>query len=146
MSWFGCALAGADRLYVSAANEKETELAAYPQLTSGVSSTRAGSALPTIALITSVVAAGAPAPAQAQTGQPGCGMRDRMVDHLKTTYGEVRRGGGLQSATGLMELYVSEEGSWTLLLTRPDGTSCPVAVGEAWRNDATPFPQGEKPA
>ena len=83
---------------------------------------------------------------QAESGQPGCGQRDRMVKHLETTYGEVRQGGGLQSATGLMELYVSDGGSWTLLLTRPDGTSCPVAVGEAWRQDGPAAPKGEKPA
>ena len=71
----------------------------------------------------------------ADAPQPGCSDRERMVNHLSATYGEKLRGAGLQSATGLMELYVSEEGSWTLLLTRPDGTSCPVAVGEQWRHD-----------
>ncbi len=97
-------------------------------------------------VLSTAVVGGLPGSAWAEAGQDKCGQRDRMVEHLKATYGEIRRGGGLQSATGLMELYVSSEGSWTLLLTRPDGTSCPVAVGEAWRNDGTPFPKGEKPA
>lgn len=92
-----------------------------------------------------VATAMAVAPAVAESRASGCGERKLMVDHLKSTYGEQRMGGGLQSATGLVELYVSAEGTWTLLLTRPDGTSCPIAVGEAWRND-NPVPLGEKPA
>lgn len=71
----------------------------------------------------------------ADANPAGCGQRDVMVKHLSKAYGEKRLGAGLQSATGLMELYVSTQGSWTLLLTRPDGTSCPVAVGEQWRQD-----------
>lgn len=79
-------------------------------------------------------------PAEAQWRPPACSERDKLISHLSKAYGEKRQGAGLQSSTGLMELYVSEEGSWTLLLTRPDGTSCPVAVGEQWRDD----PPGEK--
>lgn len=78
---------------------------------------------------------GVAAPGAAQAGPAACSERDKLIAHLSKKYGETRQGAGLQSATGLMELYVSEEGSWTLLLTRPDGTSCPVAVGEQWRQD-----------
>lgn len=87
-------------------------------------------------------------PAAAQSTAAGCSDRTVMVKHLKSAYGETRLGAGLQSETGLMELYVSKGGSWTLLLTRPDGTSCPVAVGENWLQDnpADPTDPDGKPA
>lgn len=70
--------------------------------------------------------------AHARTPIAACGERDKMVVHLEKKYGEVLRGAGLRSHDGVLELYVSKEGSWTLLLTRPDGRSCPIAVGEHW--------------
>lgn len=81
--------------------------------------------------------------AQAQTPIAACGQRDKMVGHLEKKYGEVLRGAGLRSNDGVLELYVSKQGSWTLLLTRPDGRSCPIAVGEHWHmnqaaDEATP--------
>lgn len=79
----------------------------------------------------------------AAAAEEGCSARDKMVGHLENKYGERLRGAGLQSLDGLMELYVSDKGSWTLLLTRPDGKSCPVAVGEHWM-DQNPTPAGEK--
>lgn len=84
-----------------------------------------------------------PETAAAQSSAVGCSDRTVMVKHLKTAYGETRLGAGLQSETGLMELYVSKGGTWTLLLTRPDGTSCPVAVGENWLQDEPIDPDGE---
>lgn len=83
------------------------------------------------------VALAAPTPAEAQfTVHPmACEARVSMVDKLKSQYGETRRGAGLQSDTGIVELYVADDGSWTLLLTLPNGQSCPVAVGEAWEDD-----------
>ncbi|MEL6316778.1 MAG: hypothetical protein AAFR16_03955 [Pseudomonadota bacterium] len=80
------------------------------------------------------IASSEPAVAQTSNGVV-CGDRDIMVAHLDRHYGEVRRGAGLQSANGVMELFVSETGSWTLLLTRPNGRSCPVAAGEAWQQE-----------
>lgn len=79
----------------------------------------------------------------AAVAEEGCSAREKMVGHLEKKYGEKLRGAGLQSLDGLMELYVSDKGSWTLLLTRPDGKSCPVAVGEHWM-DQQPTPAGEK--
>lgn len=70
------------------------------------------------------------APAAAQNG--ACRQRDALVGHLKSRYGEELRGAGMNSSDGILELYVSDTGSWTLLLTRPNGTSCAVAVGNHW--------------
>ncbi len=73
--------------------------------------------------------------AQAQVGHypAGCAARDDIVRYLESRYGETLMGAGRQSPNAIMELYVSETGSWTVIVTRPDGTSCPIAVGEDWR-------------
>lgn len=76
-----------------------------------------------------------PASAEFKLHPQSCEKRADIVSKLKTKYGEVRRGAGLESETGVVELYVAKSGSWTLLVTLPNGLSCPVAVGEAWQED-----------
>jgi hypothetical protein len=39
-----------------------------------------------------------------------------------------------------MEVFVSSAGTWTILATRTDGTSCVVSAGEGW--EATNFVKG----
>ena len=40
-----------------------------------------------------------------------------------------------------MEVYASEKtGSWTILLTKPDGVACLVASGGMWEPHAGPRP------
>ena len=42
---------------------------------------------------------------------------------------------GLQANGHLVEVFVSNDGaSWTIVVTRPDGWSCIVAVGEHWES------------
>ncbi|MGM0584772.1 MAG: hypothetical protein ACQEUZ_08975 [Pseudomonadota bacterium] len=54
---------------------------------------------------------------------------------LSSAYGEQRRGYGLEEeqAGGVVELWASEEtGSWTLILTTPEGLACLLASGRHW--------------
>ncbi len=39
---------------------------------------------------------------------------------------------GLVSNGSINEVLASKDGSWTIIVTRPDGMSCVVAAGEAW--------------
>ena len=74
----------------------------------------------------------APATLHAQT--TNCAARDTVVQKLETGYGETFGGGGLQNASRIFEVWFSEEkGTWTILMTRPDGTSCIMASGTNWR-------------
>ena len=41
---------------------------------------------------------------------------------------------------GVIELYTSEKGSWTLLLTQPTGVSCLIAAGDNWETMPEPKP------
>ncbi len=47
-------------------------------------------------------------------------------------YSEIPVAMGLASNGGVIEVLASENGSWTLLVTMPDGTSCVLAAGESW--------------
>jgi len=66
--------------------------------------------------------------------QISCAERDKVVERLATGYGESFQGGGLQSEEQVIEVWFSEEdGTWTILLTRAEGTSCVMASGTNWR-------------
>ena len=39
---------------------------------------------------------------------------------------------GLSTDGGLIEIYSSEKGTWTILVTRPSGITCLVAAGDNW--------------
>ena len=64
-----------------------------------------------------------------------CASRDAAVVQLADHYAESVKGRGL-TADGkvMLELFVSKDGSWTLLASDVDGKSCPIAAGEAWHN------------
>ena len=66
-----------------------------------------------------------------------CAPRDTAVTHLDKQFEEKVSGRGL-AANGkrMIELYVSESGSWTMLASDPRGHSCIVASGEDWQSIA----------
>lgn len=67
------------------------------------------------------------------SAMPHCGDRDTVVSALGDLYGEHHVASGLQSSTGLLEIWSSGDGgSWTILLTRPDGVTCVMASGTYW--------------
>lgn len=101
-------------------------------------------ALATVASAALAIAA-FPAP-QAAAQSVRCVDREQIVETLQNSYGEVRRGVGLQSGGAVLELYVSEGGGWTLLLTRPDGSACPIMAGEAWEEEASKLALIDTPA
>lgn len=62
-----------------------------------------------------------------------CGDRSRIVDELGKTYQETGQARGLVSQVQLLEVFVSADKSWTILISRVDGVSCVVASGEGWQ-------------
>lgn len=64
--------------------------------------------------------------------QAVCGDRGEIIARLESGYQEQATAIGLASNGGVVELYVSESGSWTLLLTQTTGVSCLIAAGEHW--------------
>ena len=63
-----------------------------------------------------------------------CGDRSRFVDQLHEQYGEAPAALGLASNGTVVELLTSAVGSWTIIVTRPNGVSCVVASGESWQD------------
>lgn len=70
------------------------------------------------------------APAAAQTP---CMERTALGDHLARVYGERPAGSGIAGGAQLIEIFAGASGSWTLVVTTPDGRACVAAVGEAWQ-------------
>ncbi|QHQ36269.1 hypothetical protein [Algicella marina] len=67
--------------------------------------------------------------------QKPCGEREQIVSRLGDKYGEARTARGLSHNNGMVEVYASEEtGTWTILITLPNGETCLVAAGDFWEN------------
>ncbi len=69
--------------------------------------------------------------AQAQTM---CGERRAVVANLEQTYSEAPVSIGLASNGAVIEVLASPSGSFTIVLTQPNGLSCVMAAGENWEN------------
>lgn len=61
-----------------------------------------------------------------------CGERVDIIDTLKDRYHEVPVSMGLAGNGGVVEIFASQKGSWTIIVTRPTGVACVVSAGEAW--------------
>jgi hypothetical protein len=70
--------------------------------------------------------------APAVHAQAVCGSHQSISETLKKSYSEAPASMGLTTGGGMVEVYVSPEGSWTLVVTQPNGTSCLIAVGQDW--------------
>jgi hypothetical protein len=82
---------------------------------------------------------GATPSAAQETGQ-ACAKRALVVQKLEERFGETLRSLGLHRDDGVVEIYSSEEtGTWTILMTHPDGMSCLIAAGQRWEQDVQPL-------
>ena len=62
-----------------------------------------------------------------------CGERDEIRKLLTDRYQESSRGVGLVSDKGVVELLISETGTWSILMTSSTGSTCIVAAGHTWQ-------------
>ncbi len=72
----------------------------------------------------------------AASAQSVCGTHQLVAEKLKQSYDEQLTGAGLSHNGGMIEVYSSPDGTWTIVLTRPDGISCLMASGELWESMA----------
>ncbi len=68
-----------------------------------------------------------------------CGLRNDMGAMLEQRFGEQPQAGGVVGDR-VVELLVSESGSWTILITSTDGRSCIVTGGEDWNDEPVATP------
>jgi hypothetical protein len=74
--------------------------------------------------------AGFAMPAAAETV---CAVRQQILDSLRGEYFEAPRALGMANDGNVVELLsTGDGGTWTLLVTMPDGISCVIAAGESW--------------
>lgn len=66
--------------------------------------------------------------------ETSCGQRDAVLKKLAKSYGETRQSAGLGNGNALIEVFASDEtGTWTITVTKPDGTTCLMASGQAYQ-------------
>ncbi|MEM8570529.1 MAG: hypothetical protein AAGG56_06415 [Pseudomonadota bacterium] len=84
-------------------------------------------------------------PTEANPQVRACADRGKVIERLEERYGETLKSVGLHKNRGVIEVYASSStGTWTILLTRPDGLACLVASGEAWESlDLPDVPAGD---
>ena len=72
---------------------------------------------------------------QSETSPAKCGDRAKLIKTLKDQYKEVPVALGLsQKSTEAFEIYASEEGTWTVIMTMSNGMSCVMAAGHSWQD------------
>jgi hypothetical protein len=61
-----------------------------------------------------------------------CTKRENLLKALDQKYKESRHAIGLISSIGVLEVYASKKGTWTVFVTNPSGVSCIVAAGDSF--------------
>jgi len=70
--------------------------------------------------------------ATSQSNSNVCAPRDDLVSQLDAQFQESQKAVGLLGEQAVMEVFASDQGTWTILTTDTNGTSCIVAAGEGW--------------
>ena len=66
--------------------------------------------------------------------QQACGERDKFMNKLEKTFAERPIAMGLTDKGAVLEVFASQHGSWTFLITMPTGLTCVVASGQNWES------------
>ncbi len=70
----------------------------------------------------------------ASAAQQSCVSRDVILNHLARNYDEAPVAIGVTNGNTVIELLTTSNGAtWTLIVSHPNGISCPLASGENWR-------------
>lgn len=63
-----------------------------------------------------------------------CGTREQVVDELAQIFNEAPMAVGQVDNNAVVEIFVSDSGTWTILATGTDGMSCIVSAGEGFES------------
>jgi hypothetical protein len=89
--------------------------------------------LRTTAILAALVIASSLA-APTALAQSVCGSHKTVADALAKRYAETPISMGVTIGGAVVEIYASPEGTWTLLITQPNGVTCLIAAGKDWEN------------
>ncbi len=87
---------------------------------------------PRYAALAALVSLGVAASGVSASAQSQCGPRQELVKNLGEKFKESPIGRGLTQPGQVLEIFASQSGSWTMVVTTPNGTSCLIAAGENW--------------
>lgn len=73
------------------------------------------------------------AKAESHEISPLCNARNVVLTSLKGNFSEKPTSMGLASNGNVVELLNSNEGSWSIIMTMPNGVSCLMASGNYWQ-------------
>ena len=65
--------------------------------------------------------------------QQVCDKRVDLLSQLLDQYAERPVAIGIQANGTVLEVLVSQSGSWTILITDPQGVTCALTSGQAWQ-------------
>ncbi|MCO6391093.1 hypothetical protein GTW25_08635 [Aliihoeflea aestuarii] len=63
-----------------------------------------------------------------------CSDRSHIVSELEQQFQENVTAVGMVDQNAVVEIFVSDSGSWTILATGTDGNSCIISAGEGWES------------
>ena len=83
----------------------------------------------------------------AAAGSPPCASRPEFLKQLSKQFNEEPVALGLTNNGSLIEVLTSDDGStWTIMISRPNGSSCLIAAGEGWEEMKRVAAKGERGA
>src|SRR5688572_25330456 len=71
-----------------------------------------------------------------------CAERTEMVKSLAEQFKENPAAVGVINPTAVIEVFVSPDGSWTILATGTDGKSCVLSAGVGWETNLLALGEG----
>ena len=91
--------------------------------------------IPKMSLALTMIAVGMASTYTAEASGRVCGERAKMTKFLMKRYKETPRAMGVASSgKSVMEIYTSEKGSWTVLMTTAKGVTCIMGAGHSWED------------
>lgn len=66
--------------------------------------------------------------------QSACGSHKMVAENLNKTYAETPVSMGVTIGGAVIEVFASPDGTWTLVITQPNGVTCLIAAGKDWEN------------
>lgn len=86
-----------------------------------------------IAFAATIAAFATPAFSQMQ-----CGPYETLPDYLEGSKEQtIAHSGYAVAEVGvvIVEIYTAEDGSWTMVMVRPDGVACIIGFGDGWKDE-----------
>jgi hypothetical protein len=77
-------------------------------------------------------------PAAAAQAEQACMKRDVLVKQLTEKYQEKPAGQGIVQGTAVLEVYVSDKGTFTMVTSYANGVACILSVGDSWEELVRP--------